>query len=195
MWRLIIVAFGFLGWSFYTLSGGSEYAPAQGSRQAVAAQAAIYQTRVAQVTPTRPPMHQNTTPTSQQTDAAQIILASTATAPTAHAAPRDGANKRAALVRTTTHTPTQIPTTTSADITKISALTAIDMRAIKGSRVNMRKGPGKSFPVVAKLTRGTKVRVLRDNGDGWLKLRVGGSDNDNTGRIGWMADFLLTAAN
>lgn len=34
MWRLIVVSFAFLGWSFYVLSGGSDYRPSANSIQA-----------------------------------------------------------------------------------------------------------------------------------------------------------------
>ena len=44
MWRLILVTFAFLGWSFYELSGGSEYQPRVNSLQA---QAAIKRAEVA----------------------------------------------------------------------------------------------------------------------------------------------------
>jgi uncharacterized protein YgiM (DUF1202 family) len=67
---------------------------------------------------------------------------------------------------------------------------ARDLRNVSASRVNMRQGPGTDFNVVAKLTLGTEVEVLRDQGDGWVKLRV-----VDSGRVGWMADHLLTAAN
>lgn len=33
MWRFILITFGFLGWSFYELSGGSDYAPGDNSLQ------------------------------------------------------------------------------------------------------------------------------------------------------------------
>ena len=65
-----------------------------------------------------------------------------------------------------------------------------DIRYVTGSRVNMRQGPGTDFSVLASLTGGDEVTVLRDDASGWLKVRV-----SDTGRVGWMADFLLTAAN
>ena len=40
MWRFILVTFGFLFFAFYELSGGADYAPKDGSRQAVAAERA-----------------------------------------------------------------------------------------------------------------------------------------------------------
>ena len=65
-----------------------------------------------------------------------------------------------------------------------------DLRDVTAARVNMRNGPGQNFDVIAKLTNGQQVEILQDPGDGWVKLRVG-----DTGREGWMADFLLTASN
>jgi len=65
-----------------------------------------------------------------------------------------------------------------------------DIREVTAARVNMRNGPGQTFNVLAKLTAGQQVEILQDPGDGWVKLRV--VDN---GRVGWMADFLLTASN
>ncbi|WP_372674982.1 SH3 domain-containing protein [Aquicoccus sp.] len=38
MWRFIVMTFGFLGWAFFELSGGVEYAPRDGSLQAVRAE-------------------------------------------------------------------------------------------------------------------------------------------------------------
>jgi hypothetical protein len=64
-----------------------------------------------------------------------------------------------------------------------------DIREVAASRVNMRDGPGTGFPVVSKLSQGDQVMVLQDTGDGWLKLQVVDTD-----RIGWMADFLVTAS-
>ena len=37
MWRFILVSFAFLGWAFYELSGGADYAPIANSIQARAA--------------------------------------------------------------------------------------------------------------------------------------------------------------
>jgi len=62
------------------------------------------------------------------------------------------------------------------------------IRSVSGNRVNVRGGPSTSYGVVSKLTRGTEVRVLEDNGNGWVRMQpVDG------GEAGWMADFLLTS--
>ncbi|SEK43238.1 SH3 domain-containing protein [Roseovarius nanhaiticus] len=67
--------------------------------------------------------------------------------------------------------------------------TATDIRSIAGDRANMRSGPGTDFAKVDQLTRGTDVEILGRRG-AWVELR----DLD-TGQTGWMADWLVTAAN
>lgn len=62
-----------------------------------------------------------------------------------------------------------------------------DIRAVDGNRVNMRNGPGTNYSVLAQLDRSTKVEILADPGDGWVKLRP-----INGGPVGWMADYLLS---
>ncbi|MCP4818942.1 MAG: SH3 domain-containing protein [Shimia sp.] len=62
-----------------------------------------------------------------------------------------------------------------------------DMRSVRGSRVNLRGGPGTSFGVLGVLNRDQAVEVLRDEGKGWVKLR-----DQESGRVGWMAAKMLT---
>ena len=61
-----------------------------------------------------------------------------------------------------------------------------DIREVTGGRVNLRRGPGTNFNAVGRLTRGEQVLVLSEE-NGWVKLRV-----LETGRIGYMADFLVS---
>ena len=61
-----------------------------------------------------------------------------------------------------------------------------EVRKVSATRVNVRGGPGTQYSVVSKLQQGDEVEILRDPGDGWVKLRpVGG------GPVGWTADYLL----
>ena len=64
-----------------------------------------------------------------------------------------------------------------------------DIRSITGESANMRSGPGTDFETVDQLTRGTDVEILGQRG-AWVELR-----DLNTGQTGWMADWLVTAAN
>ena len=68
-------------------------------------------------------------------------------------------------------------------------LATSDIRSIAGDLANMRSGPGTDFGKVDQLSRGTSVEILDRRGD-WVELR-----DLNTGQTGWMADWLVTAAN
>jgi len=203
MWRLIVITFGFLGIAFYQLSGGADYAPSEGSRQHAALTAAqpVAVTEAATISPAKP-----ATPPQNR---AKIVLASAE-----DDVAKSDAGKRLRLTLNSESTPkadlsdTTGVTTVVADPAKIErlvaaaatsvhtaepsseTLTSQDVRVVKSARVNMRSGPGKEFEVLGKLTRGTEVAVLRDDGDGWVKLRV-----IDSGTVGWMADFLLVASN
>ncbi|MFY9240588.1 MAG: SH3 domain-containing protein [Roseovarius sp.] len=65
-----------------------------------------------------------------------------------------------------------------------------DIRTIARARANMRNGPGTDFSKIAQLTEGTPVEVLDRADNGWMKLR-----NMDSGQVGWMADWLITASN
>lgn len=65
-----------------------------------------------------------------------------------------------------------------------------DFRFVEGDRVNLRGGPGTTYAVVGKLFRNDMVEILADEGNGWLHLR-----DTATGDEGWIADWLVTAAN
>ncbi|MEY8839786.1 SH3 domain-containing protein [Cribrihabitans sp. XS_ASV171] len=47
-----------------------------------------------------------------------------------------------------------------------------DIRKVTGTRVNMRLGPGTTYPVISRLNLGHEVEVLESPGNGWLRLRV-----------------------
>ncbi|MDQ2091209.1 SH3 domain-containing protein [Marimonas arenosa] len=220
MWRLIVVTFGFLGWAFYVLSGGADYAPADGSRQHAAALKASQ--------PDPEPKHIAAEPqrTAQSTDKpARLVLAAAPSPQRRPNAPVSDAEKRLRLTLNTVRQAVAAEDdataarsgspgveTVAADPQKIARLIAAagaarpqtepstgadtvaaepspDLRKVSASRVNLRQGPGTDYSVVTKLTRDTEVEVLSDDGDGWVKLRVLAS-----GRVGWMADYLLVAA-
>ncbi|MFK7763387.1 MAG: SH3 domain-containing protein [Roseobacter sp.] len=65
--------------------------------------------------------------------------------------------------------------------------TTVDIRTVKGSRVNMRSGPGTDFDVIDQLGQATQVEILTNSGDGWVELRP-----VNGGATGWIAEFLLS---
>lgn len=205
MWRLILVSFAFLGWSFYVLSGGSDYRPNANSIQA---RAVLDNQR-----PKPRPLRVNVIELSQDGAFAPdtsvtrtitslsdlgltagkrvaVTLASAEAVPTAQVA-------AVINVPTVKAAPVAVPETPELDAGAEQVETAQDslaqsrdIREVAGTKVNMRTGPGTNYGRVGQLTRGTEVIVLRDAGNGWIKLKV-----LDTGRIGWMADRLLTAAN
>ena len=76
----------------------------------------------------------------------------------------------------------------STTVTQIST-TQADIRTVSGNRVNVRRGPGTNFGIVGKLGAGDAVKIIEDNGAGWVRLRsVDGKE------MGWMAEFLLSSS-
>lgn len=204
MWRFIFVTFAFLGSAFYFLSGGGNYVPAPNSIQA-RAQAegstlfawpdpAPTQTRVADAAPDT-----SKTPDDNTVSRAVVSLSDLSLAAKA----QTGAVRLQLASADSRQFPLPLPTEAAAyldvetsddiamaiarDVTVASPIA--DVRKVTGSNVNMRSGPGTKFSRLARLSGGTAVAVLRDPGDGWLKIRV-----VETGRVGWMADWLVTAS-
>ena len=166
-----------MAFAFYELSGGSDFvAIADEKRAALAVEQAEEQRLIAETKAER----LNTQPE------AQIVLAS-ATVSTS-----------GTVVQDVEVTPPLVEEEKIEAVTEVAAVLetvveeepAADMRKVTAARVNMRQGPGQNFSVVAKLNNGDEVEILQDPGDGWVKLKV-----MDSGRIGWMADFLLTASN
>ena len=63
----------------------------------------------------------------------------------------------------------------------------LDLRHVTASRVNMRGGPSTIYPVVTKLSHDTAGEVLEDSGTGWLHLRV-----IEGSQTGWIAASLIS---
>lgn len=201
MWRLILVSFAFLGWSFYELSGGADYRPSANSIQAravldnqrpVARPLRVNVIELAQDGTPRQEAEVTRTITSlhdlglNMGESVMLTLASaeggTTAAPVTISLP---------TVRLTT--PATLPDTPevaegAVALTETLAPTP-DLRRVSGNSVNLRTGPGTGYGRIASLKRGTEVIVLSDPGEGWIKLRV-----PETGRIGWMAETMLTLA-
>lgn len=175
MLRYILVTFFFLGWAFYEASGGSEFTEQLQTKRALAeAERQAAETQAAEIDKTAEPVVTDAMvtraafdPTEMPEPAAQTV------APTITPEP--------ASVQPTP------PEATEAAVTQEEA--PQDIRSVKGTRVNMRNGPSTTYNVIMRLTRGTRVRILQEPGNGWVKLKV-----EDTGRIGWMASRLLTPA-
>jgi hypothetical protein len=208
MMRFILLTFAFLGWSFYTLSGGADYHPIEGSRQAEAIKArANAELRLAQA-----PLMPSAQPSLP--DAAQAANGNAATrnlanlavitpviatldrpvdAPRPMAAPQTE-QSNARLANLTLAEPAAFAQAAgfapvSEDTDQIAATEIRDLRRITGSSVNMRSGPGTRYGVLNRVTRGTEVEVLESYQQGWLRLRVLEDQ-----RIGWVAATLVSGS-
>lgn len=183
MWRFILITFGFLGFAFYELSGGADYAPREGSRQDLLAKARLFEAQKAAALAEAKPEHIAPAPQTANTAPEAVVILASATADT----PEGPAPAKPAPVSLSQPI---IDTAKAAQLTKPASepKPLEDIREVTGNVVNMRRGPGTDFQRMGKLRRGDRVEVLRDDGEGWVKLRV-----IETGRIGFMADFLLTA--
>lgn len=193
MKTFILLTFGFLGFAFYEMSGGSDFEPAS-ARIAAAEPEVVEPVKVAQA---ETPAAEDKAVVPAATQTASITKIDSSPSVTRVALNLTNVNDavEAASERTTTgariidsaETP-QIILPSLIATTNDGATAGGDIRTVAGNRVNVRGGPSTNYGIVSKLTRGIEVRVLEDNGDGWVRMQpVDG------GEAGWMADFLLTS--
>ncbi len=199
MKTFILLTFGFLGFALYEMSGGADFEPASArlatAETEVAATEVVAQAKTEQEAPVQAAsivkisntpnvtrVALNLTNVSEAAEAATVVTAEPAPEP-------ESAIATTAQIVDSTETPqiilpSLIATTNTAD----GAVLGSDIRSVSGNRVNVRGGPSTSYGVVSKLTRGTEVRILEDNGNGWVRMQP-----LDGGETGWMADFLLTS--
>lgn len=218
MKRFILLNFAFLAWCFYVLSGGADYEPREGSRQAEAIKArAAAETKLASMQEDTPPEQTATandpallddtdTVTRNAVDIAGIVpeflvldkapdmqadtILSQTVAADADDLATDSANAR--IANLTLAEPAVFAQAAGyAPISEDMEQTepARDLRQITGTSVNMRAGPGTGYGVMGRVTRGTEVEVLESYNAGWLRLRVVESRS-----IGWVAASLVSAS-
>lgn len=223
MKRFILLNFAFLGWIFYALSGGADYEPREGSRQAEALKArAADQTRLASVKTETPPeqvatandpalLDDTAVTTRNAVDIAGIVpeflvldkapdMQADTIAPQTAAADADDLSTDSANARLASLTLAEPAVFAQAagyapgseETAREEAeqtAPARDLRRITGTSVNMRAGPGTSYGVMGRVTRGTEVEVLESYNAGWLRLRVVEGSS-----IGWVAASLVSAS-
>ena len=201
MWRFILVTFVFLGWSFYVLSGGAGYVPGENSIQAQAKLDAVRPVarpetiRIASLEPAEPAESTSRAITSLadlpviEDDSIQVTLASISTAQAPDAArAADPAKVEALTGAAESETAEAVEAALALSLTEESEETA-DIRIVTGILVNMRGGPGTKFEKIAQLPKGTEVEVLQEPGNAWVQVKVA-----ETGDVGWMAGWLVTAS-
>lgn len=211
MSRFVMVSFLFLGWTFYEMSGGSDFAAPDRPAPFTVAKSQIFnepQVTAASlvpkpvIQPKRQPVLQARSSTASATlpyrpDADPNLRSEVALAQLT--AVGDGFK----IGLDTLVTPSNAPSmqlaslngglaplaneTVALTANTLRVETATDLRQVTASRVNMRDGPGTIHPVVTQLNRDATVEVLEDRGTGWLRLRV--VEDDQTG---WIAASLIS---
>jgi len=165
------LTFAFMGWGYYEMSGGSDFVPEERAVAQAQAEAPEIVTRAE--TPTLLSVSaSNATPQPSDDDVTVALLEAVAL---------DTSELAAQAVE---------PATPQAEVTQIATPATpieIDLRAVAGSRVNMRSGPGTTFDVITTLDSGTQLEVLSVNAEGWANVST-----VDRGVQGWMAERLLT---
>jgi hypothetical protein len=162
--RLIFVTFVFMGWTFWVLSGGSDFAPqrrvAKAEPPAVAAPAPAPEPPAP--APPAPPAAPDPAPPPAEAPAAPL--------------PDDGLQ----------FTSLADPSVTTAVVVPEPEALPRDLRIVTGSRVNMREGPSTAYPIVLTLNGGTMTEVLEQDPGGWARVRV-----LDAGVEGWISGRML----
>ena len=201
MWRFVLVSFVALGWSFYVLSGGADYAPVENSIQV---QSKIEKPEPEPEEDTRQAdlnrqlqtlaqveaMMDGMEETEAETEELSVTLAATRSDGLG-VIEAEASRPKAELLQMNIDD-RNFETQESIDAAVSAALgdPSVDpsqLRWVKEGMVDLRSGPGLTFDRVAQVTKGTEVAVLEDPGHGWLNVRI--VDSYETG---WLAEWLVT---
>jgi len=159
------LTFAFMGWGYYEMSGGADFVPMEPE---IAAVEGVVEAEAPEIvaradTTTLLSVSSSNIIADPDVTEAEIVLA------VADAAALDAVE---------------------ADVIEVVAPVLepqLDIRAVGGSRVNMRMGPGTGFDVITTLDSGTELEILSVNEDGWANVSI-----LDLGIEGWMAERLLT---
>ena len=192
MKTFIVLTFGFLGFAFYEMSGGSDFAPASERMASAKPDTEVVQMAQANTTEAQPATFSDQNSASiTKIDTTPVVTRASlnltdVTDTSADVA--ETADLPQARIIDSAETPQIILPSLIATTDTGGVITDGDVRKVSGNRVNVRGGPSTNYGIVSKLTRGEQVRILEDNGNGWVRMQpVDG------GKTGWMADFLLTS--
>ena len=179
MWKYLVLCFVMLGWAFFELSGGQDFKPTRGT--AVAVIDAI---------------DNDLDPIDRSFDQEEVARAATDALRSI-----DFGDEQDTVARALTITDAQVWKVSSEPGSNVVIENLLDYVApvvaepapktdpeyrVSVNRANMRNGPSTRNGVIAKLERGTAVRLLPSESGSWVKLRV-----VDTNRVGWISKKLL----
>ena len=192
MKTFILLTFGFLCFAFYEMSGGADFEPASARVAAATPETSETQQSEAVVEPVAPAAAVQTAAITKIDTSASVTRVSmnlTNVNAAVEKAVQQAQSGSTAQIIDSSETPQIIlPSLIATTNNSNTDTSGGDVRIVSGNRVNVRGGPSTDYGIVSKLARGDEVRILEDNGDGWVRMQpVDG------GEAGWMADFLLTS--
>jgi hypothetical protein len=181
--KFIVITFAFLGWSFYEMSGGSEFEPAKAHlmnikvdplKPAAIESGVLADADTGAKAPEVTRVSLNLTSVNDVLTEGGVRTADLPQQSAAAALDTDTATQGETVVilpsliaGATPEANSQAVQATQEQVVTASFETAADIRSVTANRVNVRGGPGTDFSIVGKLTRGVEVE-------------------------GWLADFLLS---
>ena len=178
MGKFIVVSFLALGFAFYELSGGADFVPEE---RIIVAEA--------EVADEKPAIQTSDIQVTRSNAATLTALNPTVTTVSLDTAPASEPEIAAAepeVVVIAEPIIVEEPVVEVVEIVEVAS-EPLDIRAVAGTRVNMRQGPGTTFDVLDTLDGGTQAKILEVNSDGWAHIQI-----LNTGQTGWMAERLLS---
>ncbi|MBB3992678.1 hypothetical protein GGR95_000297 [Sulfitobacter undariae] len=189
MKTFILLTFGFLTFAFYQLSGGADFEPAS-AQIAEETEAPAVQTRpVVEPVIAAAAIDTAVIAALEDSDATVTRVSMDLTNVEAAAATQQTQPSSTAQIIDSSDTPQIIlPSLIATTNTSAPAANDSNVRLVSGNRVNVRGGPSTDYGVISRLNRGDEVRILEDNGNGWVLMQP-----LDGGESGWMADFLLTS--
>lgn len=182
MIRVSVLTFGFLAFAWYEMSGGADFVAGENGVELLASytppvESVADRTLVARAD-ISPALNELVPPAPR----VQTVLQPAAAPAAARPQPEPEKIEQVFFEDPESVAPEVEPVAQPA----VAVASSIDYRAVNGSAVNLRTGPGTSYGIVTQLLRDEQVEVMDETGDGWVKLRaVDGNE------VGWMsADFL-----
>lgn len=188
MKTFIFLTFGFLGFAFYQMSGGADFEPASARMAADATEATPAPQPAAPAAPVTTAAAASTTKIDSSTSVTRVAVdMTTVVSPAEVETPSEPVRSTARVIDSSQTPQIILPSLIATSNTNASDTGTRDVRIVSGNRVNVRGGPSTDYGIVSKLGRGDEVRILEENGDGWVRMQPLGG-----GEAGWIADFLLT---